>query len=204
MRINTDKQDYRPGEKVAITASDVPGADTIHPGSDCGRDGIKGTADDIAYRAWTVADGGRDDTSAASGTVGTSWTVPGTAIDSILELTASTAGTDGVIGTADDVVATTVFADARPGGTTGGTVSIKLDQWADGPVSQGDADGNGGTQEVFVNGNLNATKAHYNEGDAIPYRAILDDFDTRSDLWPGHPVGHGGFRCLCAGLPDGI
>ncbi|HSV78175.1 MAG TPA: hypothetical protein VLK85_03085, partial [Ramlibacter sp.] len=58
---------------------------------------------------------------------------------------------------------------------TSGNVSVNLDQWADGPVLQGDADGNGQTQEVFVNGNLNAQKAHYNEGDSIPYRAILDN-----------------------------
>ena len=58
---------------------------------------------------------------------------------------------------------------------TSGNVSVNLDQWADGPVSQGDFDGNGQTQEVFVNGNLNAQKAHYNEGDAIPYRAVMDD-----------------------------
>jgi hypothetical protein len=56
-----------------------------------------------------------------------------------------------------------------------GNVSVNLDQWADGPVLQGDFDGNGQSQEVFVNGNLNAQKAHYNEGDAIPYRAVLDN-----------------------------
>jgi hypothetical protein len=56
-----------------------------------------------------------------------------------------------------------------------GNVSVNLDQWADGSVLQGDADGTGQSQEVFVNGNLNAQKAHYNEGDAIPYRAVLDN-----------------------------
>jgi T1SS-143 domain-containing protein len=58
---------------------------------------------------------------------------------------------------------------------TSSNVSIKLDQYADGPVLQGDVPGTGQTQEVFVNGNLNAQKAHYNEGDAIPYRAVLDN-----------------------------
>jgi T1SS-143 domain-containing protein len=60
---------------------------------------------------------------------------------------------------------------------TSGNVSINLDQWADGPVLQGDVDGTGQNQEVFVNGNLNAQKAHYNEGDAIPYRAIMDNLE---------------------------
>ena len=68
-----------------------------------------------------------------------------------------------------------ITINAKPGGDTSGNVSVNLDQWADGPVSQGDFDGNGQTQEVFVNGNLNAQKAHYNEGDSIPYRAVLDD-----------------------------
>jgi T1SS-143 domain-containing protein len=61
---------------------------------------------------------------------------------------------------------------------TSGNVSVNLDQWADGSVLQGDFDGTGQSQEVFVNGNLNAQKAHYNEGDAIPYRAVLDNMQT--------------------------
>src|SRR5215831_1850683 len=52
-------------------------------------------------------------------------------------------------------------------------LSVNLDQWADGPAP--DADGTGGNNEVFVNGNLNQTKAHYAEGDSVPYRAIIDD-----------------------------
>jgi hypothetical protein len=60
-------------------------------------------------------------------------------------------------------------------------LSVKLDQWADGPAP--DADGTGGNNEVFVNGNLNQTKAHYNEGDSIPYRTVIDD------LTPGVTYG---------------
>jgi len=55
-------------------------------------------------------------------------------------------------------------------------LSVNLDQWADGPAP--DADGTGGNNEVFVNGNLNQTKAHYAEGDSIPYRAVIDDLTT--------------------------
>ena len=55
------------------------------------------------------------------------------------------------------------------------TVSVRLDQWADGPAP--DADGTGKNNEVFVNGNLNQQKAHYNEGDSIPYRTVLDDLN---------------------------
>jgi hypothetical protein len=53
------------------------------------------------------------------------------------------------------------------------TPSVRLDQWADGPAPDGD--GTGKNNEVFVNGNLNAQKAHFNEGDSIPYRVVLDD-----------------------------
>jgi hypothetical protein len=56
------------------------------------------------------------------------------------------------------------------------SVSVRLDQWADGPAPDGD--GAGQNNEVFVNGNLNQQKAHYNEGDSIPYRAVLDDLTT--------------------------
>lgn len=179
MRITTNKLEYRPGEKVAIAATELSGASSLKfEVLNYGKDGLKGTGDDFSYSPWTVADGSRDDTNATPGTIGTSWIVPGTALDSVLELSARAAGADGVFGTVDDAVATTVFSDAKPGS---GTVSIKLDQWADGPAP--DADGNGQNQEVFVNGNLNAQKAHYNEGDAIPYRAILDD------LTPGVTYG---------------
>ena len=47
-------------------------------------------------------------------------------------------------------------------------LSVNLDQWADGPAP--DADGTGKNNEAWVNGNLNSSKAHYNEGDSIPYR----------------------------------
>src|SRR5262245_40467589 len=55
-------------------------------------------------------------------------------------------------------------------------LSVNLDQWADGPAPDGD--GTGGDNEVFVNGNLNQTKAHYDEGDSIPYRAVSDDLTS--------------------------
>ena len=55
-------------------------------------------------------------------------------------------------------------------------LSVNLDQWADGPAP--DADGTGGNNEVWINGNLNPSKAHYNEGDSVPYRAVMDDLQT--------------------------
>ena len=178
MRIKTNKLDYHPGEQVAITASEIEEGSLLQfQVLNYGADNLKGTADDFFYKSWLVGDGTQQDGNAAAGMVDTSWVVPGTALDSILELQARTAGGDGVLGTGDDVVASAVFADAKPGGTTS-TTSVRLDQWADGPVSEGDVDSTGNNNEVFVNGNLNAQKAHYNEGDAIPYRAVLDDLAT--------------------------
>ena len=55
-------------------------------------------------------------------------------------------------------------------------LSVRLDQWQDGPAPDGDSTGN--NNEGFVNGNLNHTKAHYAEGDSIPYRAVMDDLQT--------------------------
>ncbi|ROZ77740.1 hypothetical protein [Ramlibacter sp. WS9] len=178
MRIKTNKLDYRPGEKVAITASELEEGSVLQfQVLNYGADSLKGTADDFFYKSWLAGDGMRNDSDAAAGVLGTSWLVPGTALDSILEVQARAAGGDGMFGTGDDVLASAVFADAKPGGT-GSTTSVRLDQWADGPVSEGDADSTGNNNEVFVNGNLNAQKAHYNEGDAIPYRAVLDDLAT--------------------------
>jgi hypothetical protein len=59
------------------------------------------------------------------------------------------------------------------------SVSVRLDQWADGPTPDGV--NNVITNEAFVNGNLNQTKAHYAEGDSIPYRAVLDDLTTNTE-----------------------
>ena len=55
-------------------------------------------------------------------------------------------------------------------------LSVRLDQWQDGPAPDGDSTGN--DNEQFVNGNLNQSKAHYNEGDSIPYRAVMEDLVT--------------------------
>jgi hypothetical protein len=173
--VKTNKSDYKPGSKVLITASDFSSDATIQfEVLNLGDDGVQDTADDFSYKPWSVTDGLRGDSDSAAGTVGTTWIVPGTALNSTLLLTAREAGSDGVFGTVDDVIATTTFTDAPPASS----VSVRLDQWADGPAP--DADGTGQDNEVFVNGNLNQQKAHYNEGDSIPYRALLDDLNTNT------------------------
>jgi hypothetical protein len=105
--VKTNKSDYKPGSKVLITAGDFSSGATIQfEVLNLGDDGVQGTADDFSYNAWAVTDGGRGDSDSAAGTVGTTWVVPGSALNSTLVLSAREAGSDGVFGTADDVVAT--------------------------------------------------------------------------------------------------
>jgi hypothetical protein len=164
--ISTDQADYAPGDIVTIslTGVDVGSTYTFHirdlP-SDPGDDGKANV-----YKTFVATDGGKGDLDGqANGEIVTTWTVPSNqdAANATLSLTAI--GRDGI-------VATTTFTDAPPASS----VSVRLDQWADGPAP--DADGTGQNNEVFVNGNLNQNKAHYNEGDSIPYRALLDDLNT--------------------------
>jgi T1SS-143 domain-containing protein len=166
LAISTDRADYAPGDTVTSTLSGIKAGSTYTfqiqdlpsaPGDD-------GQAD--VYKPFTVTDGGKGDLDGkANGQIVTAWTVPHTndAVNATLSLTAT--GNDGT-------VASTTFTDAPPASSN---VSVRLDQWADGPAP--DADGTGQANEVFVNGNLNQTKAHYNEGDAIPYRVLLDDLN---------------------------
>jgi hypothetical protein len=56
-----------------------------------------------------------------------------------------------------------------------GNPSANLDQCANGGV--GDAE-EPCSSDSWVNGNLNASKAHYLEGDSVPYRLRFDDLDT--------------------------
>ncbi|TXL73706.1 hypothetical protein FHP25_20065 [Vineibacter terrae] len=166
LTISTDRADYAPGDTVTISLSGIKaGATYTFQIQDLPSDpGDNGKAD--IYKPFTVTDGGKGDLDgAANGQIVTTWTVPhnNDAVNATLSLTAT--GADGS-------KASTTFTDAPPAST----VSVRLDQWADGPAP--DADGTGGNNEVFVNGNLNQTKAHYNEGDSVPYRAFLDDLNT--------------------------
>ncbi|HKU99819.1 MAG TPA: hypothetical protein VJR58_31275, partial [Vineibacter sp.] len=166
LTISTDRADYAPGDTVTVSLSGIKAGSTYTfqiqdlpsaPGDD-------GDAD--VYKPFSVTDGGKGDLDGkVNGQIVTTWTVPhnNDAVNATLQLTAT--GDDGS-------VASTIFTDAPPAST----VSVRLDQWADGAAP--DADGTGNNNEVFVNGNLNQTKAHYNEGDAIPYRAVLDDLNT--------------------------
>ncbi|MGZ3183958.1 MAG: beta strand repeat-containing protein [Telluria sp.] len=60
--------------------------------------------------------------------------------------------------------------------------SINLDQWADGaapdqPVTSGSQ------ADQWQNGNLGASQAHYNEGESVPYRAVLNSLKEGTIYW---------------------
>src|SRR4051794_35029995 len=73
-----------------------------------------------------------------------------------------------------------VFVGATSLSTNAANPAVDLDQCANGgvgpPLQQVPCAGSG-----WVNGNLNGSKAHYREGESIPYRARL------SNLTPGTP-----------------
>ena len=168
--------DYAPGETVGITAGNVAVGGTLKftvanvdgPGPD----GVYGTSDDVlgaplsGSEPWIVTDGGAGDADGvANGQIVTSWQVNQDAVGERFLLSAAevTAGDDGTFGTIDDgqtgEVATTTFTDA---------IKVEMGMWANGPAP--DADGTGGNDEAWVNGNINASKSHYSEDELVPVR----------------------------------
>ena len=156
--VSTNKQDYSPGEVVTITLVDITlgGTYTFRITDDPNDPGDDNVVNTYSFQA---VDGGAGDADgAADGKITTTWTVPtdGSASNATLNLNATDdSGT---------VVASTTFTDA---------VSATIDQWGNGPAP--DANGTGNDDEVWQNGNLNEQGAHYAEGEAIPYRAVLND-----------------------------
>ncbi|MQM32394.1 MAG: hypothetical protein CRU78_18655, partial [Candidatus Accumulibacter phosphatis] len=121
--VKTDKKDYAPGQTVSITADGFWANTNIQfQVVNMGLDGLLGTMDDLVYPSWTVPNNtGTVSPFATSGTVAsvkTTWLVPDSALNSTLSLTAQavTAGTDGKLGTADDLlvgeVAQVTFTDS--------------------------------------------------------------------------------------------
>ena len=53
-------------------------------------------------------------------------------------------------------------------------IAVNLDQWADGAFP--DRPVNAGSQsDIWQNGNLGSSQAHYAEGESVPYRAVFTD-----------------------------
>jgi len=171
-KISTDKSDYAPGETATITLTD------FDPGmlfnfniqewcTDPGDDGIANT-----YTLVPVTDGGEGDLDGVeNGQIVTSWIVEQSALNATLDLTATGAGTDRILGTADDVTATTKFTDAL-------NPSASTDQWANGSANSILL-----TDDEWLNGIVNESKAHYNEGDFLPYRARLEQLTNNQEYW---------------------
>lgn len=114
--VDTDKEDYQPGETAYITASDFTPGETIEfqvlhlaPGAD----GLFGTQDDITiqtsgdgHEPWRVKDGGKFDLDGKkNGSVLTTWYVnPDDSADATFNLTAK--------GLSSDTFATNIFTDS--------------------------------------------------------------------------------------------
>ncbi|WP_413704132.1 DUF5801 repeats-in-toxin domain-containing protein [Pseudomonas sp. Pseusp16] len=158
--VTTDLKDYAPGSTAIITASGFAAGSTVTLEVDhaigAGADGVWGTSDDVlntntgaGHEPWSVTDGGAGDLDGqVNGSVTTSWYVnPDDSAGATFLLTAASAGADGVVGTADDVVATASFTDSVLSVVATGE-DVTLDETAGlqngtaTPGSAGDADDN--------------------------------------------------------------
>ena len=68
--------------------------------------------------------------------------------------------------------ATSTFTDANP--------SADLDQCANDPAPSASTDGCSASSNDWINGNMNASKAVYFEGDSLPYRLRFDNLSLAS------------------------
>ncbi|WP_223543571.1 DUF5801 repeats-in-toxin domain-containing protein [Pseudomonas sp. GL-B-12] len=158
--VTTDLKDYAPGSTAIITASGFAAGSTVTLEVDhaigAGADGVWGTSDDVldtntgeGHEPWSVTDGGAGDLDGqVNGSVTTSWYVnPDDSAGATFLLTAASAGADGVVGTADDAVATMSFTDSVLGVVATGE-DVTLDETAGlqnataTPTPAGDADDN--------------------------------------------------------------
>ncbi|WP_080925353.1 DUF5801 repeats-in-toxin domain-containing protein [Pseudomonas fluorescens] len=158
--VTTNLKDYAPGSTAIITASGFAAGSTVTLEVDhaigAGADGVWGTSDDVldtntgaGHEPWSVTDGGAGDLDGqVNGSVTTSWYVnPDDSAGATFLLTAAAAGADGVVGTADDAVATMSFTDSVLGVVATGE-DVTLDETAGlqnataTPTPAGDADDN--------------------------------------------------------------
>jgi DNA-binding phage protein len=158
--VTTNLKDYAPGSTAIITASGFAAGSTVTLEVDhaigAGADGVWGTSDDVldtntgaGHEPWSVTDGGAGDLDGqVNGSVTTSWYVnPDDSAGATFLLTAAAAGADGVLGTADDAVATMSFTDSVLGVVATGE-DVTLDETAGlqnstaTPTPAGDADDN--------------------------------------------------------------
>ncbi len=181
--VSTDLADYSPGATAIITASGYDIGETIdfqvvHV-VDPGTDGVWGTGDDIlgdntgsGHESWSVTDGIRQVDAGTDGVVGTTDDVISGDLDGVAN---GTVVTTWYVNPDDSLGATfklTADGDAGNSASTSFTdnLSLSLKQWANGPAPSGMS-----TDDGWQNGNLNETKAHFSEGDSVPYRAVIQD-----------------------------
>ncbi|HEU4870475.1 MAG TPA: hypothetical protein VFT08_06470 [Pyrinomonadaceae bacterium] len=148
--VNTDKLDYQPGETALISGAGFWPNETVT----LQVTHVTGhTEEGLGHEPWTV-------TADSFGQFYSSWFVdPDDNEGSWLLLTAR--------GNSSGLSAEQYFTDANP--------AADLDQCANGPA---DAPVNCTAATDWVNGNLGASKAHYQEGQSIPYRLKFSNLST--------------------------
>ncbi|WP_371858028.1 DUF5801 repeats-in-toxin domain-containing protein, partial [Pseudomonas sp. B14(2017)] len=183
--VTTDLSDYSPGSTATITASGFAAGSTVafevdHV-TDAGADKLWGTPDDVlatssgeGHTPWYVTDGGADDLDGqVNGSITTSWYVnPDDSAGATFLLSATAAGADQVLGSADDVMATASFTDSAPIITATG-VSVTLDETA-----------------ALQNGTATTTPASDADDNDILVASLPSAFSTRlTTLGAGTPAG---------------
>jgi len=183
--VTTDLNDYSPGSTATITASGFAAGSTVafevdHV-TDAGADKLWGTPDDVlatssgeGHTPWYVTDGGADDLDGqVNGSITTSWYVnPDDSAGATFLLSATAAGADQVLGSADDVMATASFTDSAPIITATG-VSVTLDETA-----------------ALQNGTATTTPASDADDNDILVASLPSAFSTRlTTLGAGTPAG---------------
>jgi len=145
--VTTDASDYAPGSTAEITASGFGVGDDIKFTTQV----IDPKTSTVSPVVWDVVDGSAaDGDHEANGRVLTQFPVTSAYADTTIKLTA----TDTTTGQ----TASTIFTDSN----------ATLSDWQDGPA--GTAPGTAGS---WTNGNLNAQKAHYAEGESVPFQTVL-------------------------------
>jgi hypothetical protein len=149
--VRTDKWDYQPGETAQISGGGFqPGESVmlqvVHTNPD------SYDPDKSAHLPWPVA-------ADSSGGIQSIWFVD--PIDSLGEEYLLTAD-----GLSSGLHAEYHFTDANP--------SADLDQCANDKFPSPSTDGCSASENDWVNGNVNESKANYFEGDSLPYRMLFD------------------------------
>ena len=154
--VTTNASDYAPGSTAEITATGFAAGDDIKFTLQV----VDPTTHAVLRtgQVWDVLDGsGADGDHTANGTVLTDLFVNLSYANTTLKLTATDTKTG--------QTASTIFTDASTG--------ANLNDWADGKAPDAVT-----SADSWTNGNLNSSKAHYKEGESVPFEVVFTGLDT--------------------------